>query len=63
MPAVHAVRCACPVRLTAAGAQPEQCGYVVEFEEPSGANPMVEMLMQGMAASADASVKQTLRGD
>ena len=26
---------------------PSQCYYTVEFEEGSGANPLVEMLMQG----------------
>jgi hypothetical protein len=38
----------------------QQHAYVVEFEEPSGANPLVEMMMKGMAASADAQVQKEL---
>jgi hypothetical protein len=33
---------------------------VVEFEEPSGSNPLVEMMMKGMAASADTQVQKEL---
>jgi hypothetical protein len=32
----------------------------VEFEEPSGSNPLVEMLLQGAAAGASAEVQQAL---
>eukprot|EP00882_Tetradesmus_deserticola_P006875 GHRQ01007242.1.p1 GENE.GHRQ01007242.1~~GHRQ01007242.1.p1 ORF type:complete len:170 (+),score=30.73 GHRQ01007242.1:122-631(+) len=38
----------------------QQQAFVVEFEEPSGANPLVEMMMKGMAASADEQVQKEL---
>jgi hypothetical protein len=38
----------------------QQQSFVVVFEEPSGANPLVQMMMQGMAASADARVQKEL---
>lgn len=34
--------------------------FKVQFEEPTGSNPLVEMLMQGAAAGASAEVKQAL---
>jgi hypothetical protein len=43
-----------------AGKDQDASAFLVEFEEPSGANPMVEMLMQGMAASAGPAVRKAL---
>lgn len=36
----------------------QQQTYVVEFEEPSGSNPLMEMMMQGMASNPE--VKKAL---
>jgi hypothetical protein len=42
---------------------PGAAPYVVRFEEPSGANPLVEMLLRGAAAGASPEVKRALEGD
>jgi hypothetical protein len=51
LPLLHAAMCC---------AGDQQASFVVEFEEPSGSNPLVEMMMKGMAASADAQVQKEL---
>uniref|UniRef100_A0A383WP24 FHA domain-containing protein n=1 Tax=Tetradesmus obliquus TaxID=3088 RepID=A0A383WP24_TETOB len=38
----------------------QQQSFMVEFEEPSGTNPLVEMMMKGMAAGADVQVQKEL---
>eukprot|EP00877_Chromochloris_zofingiensis_P003802 jgi/Chrzof1/13422/Cz07g32130.t1 len=35
--------------------------YTIQFEEPSGANPLLEMMMQGFASGANADVKDALK--
>lgn len=42
------------------GGVTSDAAFVVEFEEPSGANPLVEMLMQGAAAGASPEVRKAL---
>jgi len=36
--------------------------FTVNFEEPTGSNPLVEMLMQGAMAGASADVKKAMDG-
>jgi hypothetical protein len=39
-----------------------RAAFTVAFEEPSGANPLVEMLLRGAAAGASDEVKRALDG-
>eukprot|EP00775_Hariotina_reticulata_P004609 gene4609-4863_t len=38
----------------------QQQSYSIEFEEPAGSNPLLEMMMKGMAASAAPDVQKEL---
>ena len=44
------------------GGQEPGRSFKVQFEEPSGANPLVEMLLKGAAAGASPEVKRALDG-